>query len=85
MLTLNELTQLSKMDIEKADRSELVSAEEVSIDPSLPAIQRMLAYINQVKNPYCFLCGNTPIKVCFSQENAELSKKIKTYFLGLKR
>ena len=85
MLTLNELTQLSKMDIEKADRSELVSVEEVSIDPSMPVVQRMVAYINQVKNPYCFLCGNTPVKVCFSQEDAELSKKIGNYFLGLKR
>ena len=85
MLTLNELTQLSKMDIEKADRSELVSVEEVSIDPSTPVVQRMVAYINQVKNPYCFLCGKTPVKVCFSQGDAELSKKIRNYFLGLKR
>ncbi len=84
-MTLNELAQLSKMDIEKADRSELVSVEEVSIDPSMHAMQRMLAYINQVKNPYCFLCGNTPVKVCFSQEGADVGKKIKTYFLGLKR
>ena len=85
MLTLNELTQLSKMDIEKADRSELVSVEEVSIDPSMPVVQRMVAYINQVKNPYCFLCGKTSVKVCFSQGDAELSKKIRNYFLGLKR
>ena len=85
MLTLNELAQLSKMDIEKADRSELVSVEEVSIDPSMHAMQRMLAYINQVKNPYCFLCGNTPVKVCFSQGDADVGKKIKSYFLGLKR
>lgn len=85
MLTLNELAQLSKMDIEKADRSELVSVEEVNIDPSMPVMQRMLAYINQVKNPYCFLCGNTPVKVCFSRGDAELSKKIRNYFLGLKR
>ena len=85
MLTLNELAQLSKMDIEKADRSELVSVEEVSIDTSMPVVQRMVAYINQVKNPYCFLCGKTPVKVCFSQGDAELSKKIRNYFLGLKR
>lgn len=85
MLTLNELTQLSKMNIEKADRSELVDVEEVSIDSSMPVMQRMFTYIDQVKNPYCFLCGNTPVKVCFSQGDAELSKKIRNYFLGLKR
>lgn len=85
MLTVNELAQLSELDIEKVDQNELVSVEKVSIDPSMPAMQRMLAYINQVKNPYCFLYGNTPVKVCFSQGDAELSKKIKTYFWGLKR
>lgn len=85
MLTVNELAQLSELDIEKVDQNELVSVEKVSIDPSMPVMQRMVAYINQVKNPYCFLCGKTPVKVCFSKGDAELSKKIKTYFLGLKR
>ena len=85
MLTVNELAQLSELDIEKVDQNELVSVEKVSIDPSMPVMQRMVAYINQVKNPYCFLCGKTPVKVCFSKGDAELSKQIKTYFLGLKR
>ncbi len=84
-MTLNELAQLSKMDIEKADRSELVVRLRKSASPPSNAMQRMLAYINQVKNPYCFLCGNTPVKVCFSQGDADVGKKIKAYFLGLKR
>nr|WP_297274849.1 hypothetical protein [uncultured Agathobaculum sp.] len=85
MLTVNELTHLSEVDIETVERNELAHIEEVAIDPSLPAIKRMLAYLDQVKNPYCFLCGKTPVKICFSSEGDDLSGKVKTYFLGLKR
>lgn len=85
MITLQELAQLSETDIEKIERGSLVNLEEISIDTSMPATQRMLSYLEQVKNPYCFLCGETPVKVCFAPESADLGKKLKTYFLGLKR
>lgn len=85
MITLKELAQLSETDIENADRGSLVNLEEISIDTSMPATQRMLKYLEQVKNPYCFLCGETPVKVCFAPESSDLGKKLKTYFLGLKR
>lgn len=85
MITLQELAQLSETDIEKTERGSLVNLEEISIDTSMPATQRMLNYLEQVKNPYCFLCGETPVKVCFAPESEDLGKKLKTYFLGLKR
>ena len=85
MITLEELEQLSKMDIEKVDRCTLVNVEEINVDTLMPATQRMMKYLEQVKNPYCFLCGETPVKVCFAPESDDLGKKIKAYFLGLKR
>lgn len=85
MLTVNELMHLSEVDIETVERNELAHIEEVTIDPSLPATKRMLAYLDQVKNPYCFLCGKTLVKICFSSEGDDLGRKVKAYFLGLKR
>lgn len=84
-MTVDELAHLSEVDIETVERNELVHIEEVSIDASLSAEKRMLAYLDEVKNPYCFLCGNTPVKVCFSSEGEDLSEKVKAYFSGLKR
>lgn len=84
-MTAYELTHLSEVDIETVERNELVPIEEVSIDPSLPAAKRMLVYLHQVKNPYCFLCGKTPVKICFAEGGGDLSEKVKTYFMGLKR
>lgn len=85
LLTANELTQLSEMNIEIVERNALAHIEEVSIDPSLPTEKRMLAYLDQVKNPYCFLCGKTPVKVCFTEGGDTLREKVRTYFMGLKR
>lgn len=84
-MTVDELAHLSEVDIETVERNELVHIEEVSIDAFLSAEKRMLAYLDEVKNPYCFLCGNTPVKVCFSSEGEDLSEKVKVYFSGLKR
>lgn len=85
MITLQELEQLNEIDVEKVDRCTLINVEEISIDASLPVTQRMVKYLEQVKNPYCFLCGETPVKVCFVPGSGDLGKKIKSYFLGLKR
>lgn len=85
LLTVNELALLRKMNIETVERKQLTRMEEVSIDPSLPVEKRMLAYLDQVKNPYCFLCGKTPVKICFTEGGGNLGEKAKTYFMRLKR
>ena len=84
-MTVSELARLSEVDIETVEQNALAQIEDVTIDPSLPAIKRMMDYLDQVKNPYCFMCGTTPVKICFSPEGIDLGGKVKAYFLGLKR
>lgn len=84
-MTVSELARLSEVDIETVEQNALAQIEDVTIDTSLPAIKRMMDYLDQVKNPYCFMCGTTPVKICFSPEGNDLGGKVKAYFLGLKR
>lgn len=84
-MTLSELTRLREADIETVEPNALAQIEDVAIDPALPAVQRMLDYLEQVKNPYCFMCGTTPVKICFSPEGDDLGGKLKAYFRRLKR
>lgn len=84
-MTLAELEQLSRTNIEETDCRKLVNIEDIGIPPSASAVSRMLGYLDQIKNPYCFLCGDTPVKICFSAENMDLGKKIKSYYSYLKR
>lgn len=83
-MTLDELKQLSETDIEKTDYSNLVNIENIGIDFSVPVVKRVLDYMERVKNPYCFLCGNVPVKVRFSEGTADLGQKIVRYFSALK-
>ena len=88
MTTLEELSLLNKVNIETVEHCHLIDIETIYMDPSVPAPQRMLQYLEQIKNPYCFLCGETPVKIQFAPkdtEKADLGEKLKRYFLTLKR
>lgn len=85
MVDCNCLDTLRQTDIETIDKSELVNIQDVKIDTDLPAPARMLRYLEQIKNPYCFLCGEIPVKISFSSDGDELSELLKRYFITLKR
>lgn len=57
----------------------------VTIDSGLPGTLRMLQYIEQIQNPYNFLCDGTPVHISFVNEEKELSEVLTRYFCTLKR
>lgn len=82
-MTLAELKQLREMKLEETVI--LADAEQIQMDDTLPSTERMLDYLEKIKNPYCFLCGKTPVRVVFAENGAELGTRLKAYFLSLKR
>ena len=54
---LGKLEEMSRMEYGAANKDELVDIETVHIDPDLPPAERLLNYLEQIKNPYCFRCG----------------------------
>ena len=85
MITVLDLERLCEVEIENLELSTLINVEQVVIDQNLPVTERMIEYLEKVKNPYCFLCGETPVKICFMENEIKLEKKLKEYFLSLKR
>lgn len=79
------LDAMSGMEIENAGKSDLVNIQDVEIDSSLPAAEKMRRYLEQIKNPYCFLCGDVPVKLRFSDDGVELEEILKKHFIALKR
>lgn len=82
-MTLAELKQLREMKLEEI--AILVDAEQIQIDDTLPPTERMLDYLEKIRNPYCFLCGKTPVRVAFAENGTELGTRLKAYFLSFKR
>lgn len=79
------MEQMSQMDIEAMDRSQMIDIQDVEINPALSDPERLMQFLDQVQNPYCFLCGTTPVKVHFNKDGRGLSDLLKTYFMSLKQ
>ena len=72
------------MSTEQLERMSQDSIENIPIDSGLSDTLRMLQYLEQIQNPYNFLCNGTPIHLSFVNENQELSKVLVDYFRTLK-
>lgn len=83
MLSSEELDEMSHMKIHHIDKSGLVDIASVEIDTSLSPAQRMLQYLEEVKNPYCFLCGKTSVQISFKPDGRQLGDLLRGYLLHL--
>ena len=67
------------------DRSQLVDIQTVKIDPSLPVAQRAAQYLEQIRDPYCFLCNGAVVRLRFDPEGGDLKSHLKNYFISCKQ
>lgn len=85
MLTVKQLEEMSRLEMDQIDRNQLADIQGIEIDPAMPLEARMESYLEQVKNPYCFLCGNTVVRVQFAPEGDTLQNKLEYFFVSLKK
>lgn len=79
-----QLDKMKSVDITKVDRQSLVDITDIQIDSTLPTTQKMQSYLKHVKNPYCFLCGDTPVRIRFVSKSKTLAQSLDNYFSSLK-
>ena len=66
-LTAIELWEKAKeTDVKDLDKSELVDIRDVKIDSKKPYLIRIISYINQVRNPYCYRVGDVVVRVSYA-------------------
>lgn len=63
---LKKLEEMKNVDVRTVDKSTLVDINTVEIDTSLPPTERIIDYIRQIKNPYCYLDHGMVVKVSFA-------------------
>ncbi len=61
-----KLRKMAEVDIRTVDPAELVDIEDVHIKAELPKEERIIDYISQIKNPYCYLYHGMVVKVSFT-------------------
>jgi len=79
-----QLETLKNVDITKVDRQSLIDITNIQIDSALPTEQKLQSYLEQIKNPYCFRCGDTPVKIRYVTESKTLAQSLGNYFTSLK-
>ena len=84
MIDRSQLQELKNVDITQVDRNILVDIKDIKIDSSSSAEEKVERCIKEIKNPYCFLCGDTPVKIRFVSETKSLKKSLGDYFMSLK-
>jgi len=84
VLNSKQLAAMGEIEITKIDRTSLINIDNVKIDATLPAEGKMESYMKQIKNPYCFLCNETPVRVRFVSHKKTLAQSLGDYFISLK-
>lgn len=84
MSETKSLQGIRRKEVEKTKRHSLSSLDDIVVDTKLPIDKRMEKYLQEVGNPYCFLCGDTVVHVCFSDTGKDLDSHLLNFFKGLK-
>lgn len=80
MVDVKKLAKNKQQDKNNCQSSDFVDIRHIQIDMDLPAFERLEKYLQDIQNPYQFLCGHVTIHVCFSDEGNDLSTQLKHYF-----
>ena len=67
-MLVQDLIKMKNTDIRTVSRDDLVDIDTVKINVNDAPEQKVSEYIKQVKNPYCFLCGEYVVKLEYSKE-----------------
>jgi len=79
----NTIVEMKHTDIRTVDKSKLVDINTIKINPSDNPEKKMKDYVEQVKNPYCFLCGEYAVKIEFDNEEKTIEDCLIHYINSL--
>jgi len=77
------IEQLKNIDISTVDRDTLVDIRDVKINLDLPREERLIDFVKQIKNPYCYKYGKATIKIGHIDTEATLEDRLESYFMSL--
>ncbi len=79
LLTAQDIERMRAEDPKGVDRDTLKDIRDVEVDPQLPKKERLLSFIRQIGNPYCYRHGDYVVKVSFSNTDITLEDRLLSY------
>lgn len=74
-----QLKEMEHIDIRKVDPDNLRDIRKVRVKTELPEQERMLDYVQQIGNPYCYKHGKYIVKVSFIDTDVTLEQRMLAY------
>jgi len=75
-----DLEAMRAVDIRTVDPATLVDIKDTKINLELPFVEKALDYLNQIKNAYCFRCGDTIVKISHGKTTTTLNDSMENFF-----
>lgn len=70
---------MKNVDIRTVDIETLQDIRDIKIDESASAEKRRQEFLSQIKNPYCFRCGDIAVKVEYKNDGPSLEECLKAH------
>ena len=78
-LTQENLEAMRNVDVRTVDPATLRDIRDVKINTELPKEERILDFIRQIGNPYCYRHGKYVVKVSYADTDVTLEQRLVNY------
>ena len=78
-ITQESLEVMRSVDVRTVDPATLRDIRDVKIDTELPKEERILDFIRQIGNPYCYRHGKYVVKVSYADTDVTLEQRLVNY------
>lgn len=78
-ITPEDIKRMQAADLRTAELGELKDIQEVTVNAQLPKKERMIDFISQIGNPYCYRHGAYVVKVSFADTDTTLEERMISY------
>ncbi len=76
MITKNELNEMKNADLLSCNAEDLVDIRDIKVDKDKSQYEKLIDFIEAIKNPYLFKVGSTIVKVKFADDNNTFQKRL---------
>ena len=77
--SMEQIEAMQNADIRTVDPTGLRDIREVKVNTDLPKRERILDFIRQIGNPYCYRHGKYVVKVSFTDTDVTLEDRMLSY------
>ncbi len=78
-LTEDRIKSMRDVDVRMVDPDTLRDIRDVKVNVELPKQERMLDFIKQIGNPYCYRHGKYVVKVSYTDTDVTLQDRLLSY------